>query len=153
MQWKRLIPYGIVGTLGILLMNLIASTYLSLPGHFSAIEASEAVKQHLLGTLYCFLLGVLLEWRTVVKLIKKEVRLGFSPRLVPGLVILLVGCISPMMIIMKIGIFFPFPIHTSFRSVLFGPLAQSSTVQNILAVIAGSIIIKSLAKNELAIRE
>ena len=152
-QWKRIISYIVVGIIGVILVNLIASNSLDMQASVSRLEVNEAIMQHLLATLYCFLLGVLLEWRTVVRLIKKERKLLASPLLIPGLILLLISCLSPVVILMRMGIFLPFPHSTKFLSFFFGPLAQSSRVQNLLAVVAGSLIIRGLSKNVPVIRE
>jgi hypothetical protein len=149
---KKIVPYFVVGILGILLINLIASNYLALSKSASRIEIDEVVMQHIRGTLYCLLLGVLLEWRTVVKLIKREAKLSFSPLLIPGIIILLISSLSPFTFL-RFGINFPFPDSTNFLSFFVGPLSQSFGIQNILAVIAGSIIGKSLSKNAPVIPE
>jgi Na+/H+-translocating membrane pyrophosphatase len=120
-----------------LLINLIASNYLSLSESAAGLQNEKAVMLHILGTLYCFLLGVLVEWRTVVKLIKKEAKLSFSTPLIPGFIILLISCISPIIIITRIGIIFPFP-FTSFLSFFIGPLSHSTRIQNLFSVVAGA---------------
>jgi hypothetical protein len=144
-QRKRIIPYIVVGIVGFILMNLIASNALDMQVSASRLESTKLVNLHLLGTLYCFLLGVLLEWRTVERLIKKDIKMSFSPLLIPGLILLLISCISPVIVITRIGIDLPFPHGKSFLSFFTGPLAQSSRVQNLLAVIAGSMIIRGLS--------
>jgi len=147
MQWKRILLYLAIGIIGILLINLIASNSLLIEKGVSEIDITKAIALHILGTLYCFLLGVLLEWRIIEKLIKKEAKLGFSPLLIPGIIILLIGAIPPIMIAILFGIHFPFPEGTTILSFFIGPLSHSSKIQNLLAVIAGSIITKSLTRN------
>jgi fructose-specific phosphotransferase system IIC component len=148
-----MIPYAVVGILAMLLLNLIASNYFLLRTSINRIEVHESTIRHLLGTLYCFLLGVLLEWRTVVKLIKKETRASFSILFIPSFLILAVSCISPVMILMRFGLILPFPHSTNFLSLLIGPMSQSSLIQNLLAVVAGSMIMKGLSKNSPVIPE
>ncbi len=144
MQLKRIIPYVVVGVLGMLLMNLIASNYFLLRTSINRIEIHESTIRHLLGTLYCFLLGVLLEWRTVVKLIKKKTKISFSIPLIRHSYFS--GKLhSPVMLLMRFGIILPFPYSTNFLSLLIGPMSQSSLIQNLLAVVAGNLIIKSLS--------
>ena len=152
MQLKRVLPYIAVGILGILLLNLIASNALLMEKYGNRLEMKAALI-HILVTLYCFLFGVLLEWRTVVKLVKREAKPSLSPLLIPGFIILLISCISPIIFVMHVGIIFPFPDGTGFLNFLVGPLALSSRIQNILAVAAGVMIMRGLSKNAPGIRE
>ena len=144
---KKILSYVVVGALGILLENLIASNQLSTNEAARDLHEKKGVLCHIYGGIYSFLLGVLLEWRTVTKLFKKEIKLSPSGLLIPGILILLISFISPIIFMMRFGISLPFPKGNSPSSFIFGPLIHSSIIQKQLSVIAGSIIIKGLSKN------
>jgi uncharacterized membrane protein YhaH (DUF805 family) len=146
MKFKKLFSYVVVGIIGILLANLIAANHLEMSGYAKRLQIEKVLVGHLIGTLYCFLFGLLLEWKTIVALTRREISLHISSLLILDIAILAISCISPATIMMQFGLQLPFPIGTKLLSFFFGPLAQSSNMQNILAVIAGSMIIRGLTK-------
>lgn len=146
-KYKKILPYIVVGLLAILLVNLIAANYLEMRDYANRLQVGNVITRHLAGTLYCFLLGLLLEWKTIVKLAKRKITLHFSPLLILGVIILAISCIAPVTIIMQFGLCKPFPAGTGLLNFFIGPLAQSSNIQNILAVIAGCMIIRGITNN------
>ena len=147
MKLKTIIPYIVVGIIGILLLNLIAWTYLSRTIGINRIDLEEAAMQHLAGTLFCFLFGLLIEWKIIIGLIKRERKLHFSPLLILGIIILAISCIPPEAVFMQFGLRSPFPISTRLQDFFIGPIAQSSKIQSILAVTSGCLITRGMTRN------
>jgi uncharacterized membrane protein YhaH (DUF805 family) len=145
MKFKKLFSYVVVGILGILLANLIAANYLEIRGYANRFQIEKLFMGHLIGTLYCFLFGLLLEWKTIVALARREIALHISSLLILGIVVLAISCISPA-IILRFGLYLPFPAGSKLLSFFIGPLSQSSNIQNILAVTAGCMILRGMTK-------
>ncbi len=153
MKIKKIILYVIVAILGVLLLNLIATAQIKASECGYYLDTDGLVLWHAFGGVFAFLFGVLLEWRTVVKLLKKEIRLGFSWLHICAIVILIISLIPPSIIIIYIGIRFPFTHGAGGFSLIAGALAHSSVVQKILSVVAGSFIIKGLSQKKIYIAE
>ena len=149
MKLKAIIPYIIVGVVGILLLNLIAfNNMLTTPTGIDRLEVNTA--EHLVGTLYCFLFGLLIEWKRILGFIKREIKLHFSPLFIIGIIILAISCIPQIAVLLWCGIPNPFPAGTSLSSIFIGPLVHSSIIQSILAVTAGCVIIRGLTQKQIA---
>ena len=147
MKLKAIIPYIIVGVLGILLLNLIAfNNQLTTPTGIDRLEVNAA--EHLVGTLWCFLFGLLVEWKTIVRFVKRETRFQFSPLIIIGFIILAISCLPQIAVVIWCGIPGPFPAGTRLSNFFIGPLAHSSIIQSILAVTAGCIIVRGMAKSK-----
>lgn len=145
---KKILSDIVVGLIEILLINLIAANYLEMRDDANRLQIENVITRHLIGALYCFLVGLLIEWETIVKIAKREILLHFSPLLLFGIITLAISCIAPATIIMQFGLCKPFPTSTGLLSFFIGPLAQSSLIQDILAVIAGCMIIRGITKKQ-----
>ncbi|MCW3491529.1 hypothetical protein [Dethiobacter alkaliphilus] len=152
MQIKDLIKYIVVTLVGLLLLNLYSATLMGLRGDglgFQSLSLDRAVRLHFFASAYCVLLGVLVEWRSVVKLVTREIKLKPNLLLVPGIIFLLVSLMHPgfIIIVLRQRLHLPFPNGGVGINMLIGPLLTSST-QNILSVISGILVIKGLHKSE-----
>lgn len=148
MKTKTIIPYVVVLIMGVLLLNIIATSQLNGYEFAKQFDIKGAVLWHILGGVFAFLFGVLLEWRTVVKLLRREIRPSISWLHICAVLIFIISLIPPVIIVMHIGIKFPFTTGTGSFSLIGGALSHSSIVQGILSVTAGSATIKACIKNK-----
>ncbi|MFZ7102088.1 MAG: hypothetical protein ACOWWO_05415 [Peptococcaceae bacterium] len=146
MNIRKLIPYIIVVALGILLLNLIATAQLHMHTSAQNIDTNAYVMWHMIGVAFAFLLGVLTEWPKVLKLVKKELRIGFSALCVFGILLFSISLIPPSTFLMLFGINFPFTYGGGSFSLIAGAMTHSSIVQYILSVVAGGMVIKGLTQ-------
>jgi|GEM_PF-2366013 len=147
MRFKKAIPYIIATIIGILLINLLASHYMQMEKATQMFDLETIMQTYFLGTLYCFLIGVLLKWRAVAMLIMKKVKLRLNLLLVPGVLLLLVSFLNPGYYV-TLGVYMPFPEGGVGMNMLLGPLQLTMRIQNILSVIAGTIIVRGFYKPE-----
>ena len=147
MQWKRILLYLAIGIIGILLINLFASHYIQMEKAAQSFDMQKMKSLYFLGPLYCFLLGVLIRWRAVQMLITREIKLRPNLLLVPGILLLFAGCLSPAHIV-PLGVHLPFPEGGVGLNMLLGPLEVSARINNILSIIAGAVIVRGLYKTE-----
>ncbi|MGF7184252.1 hypothetical protein GGQ84_000335 [Desulfitispora alkaliphila] len=153
MKFKELISYIIIGLIGILLLNLYSANSLELREAIDRLMHEKIFKLHLLGVLYIFMLGILVKWRTVLKLVTRKIKLKLNSLLIPGIILLLISSIPPIYILSipsQIGFastFLPFPRGNVGIDMLLGPLIHGS-IQPMLSALSGVIIIQGLHKNE-----
>lgn len=148
MQSKELIRYIVVIVIGLILINLHSANLIDIRVAANRLMDERIIELHLLGTAYCFLLGVLLQWRNVLKLAKREVRLKINPLLIPGIILLLISLMHPIFFLYQLGLGLTLPFSKGGigTNMLLAPLIQGSTTQNILSIISGFIVIEGLYK-------
>lgn len=134
--------------IGLILINLHSANLIEMRAAAYRLMDERTIELHLLGTTYCFLLGVLLQWRTVLKLAKREVKLKLNPLLIPGIILILISLMHPIFLLYQLGLglTLPFPKGGGRTNMLLAPLIQGSTTQNILSIISGFIVIEGLNK-------
>ncbi len=104
---------------------------------------------HISAMVFCFLFGVLLEWRLLVSIFSKKLSIILNFTLILGLIIFLIGLFPPVFYLMEFGsLHLPFPKGGIGINVLFGMLNQFSNVQAILSVTAGTMIIKGISQKD-----
>lgn len=143
MKVKKIISYIIVVILGVVLLNLVASAQIRASEFASRMKIDGMILWHIYAGVFAFLFGVLLEWHTIVKLLKREIRPGYSWLHICAILMLIISFIPPVIFITNMGIRFPFTYRGS--SLIVGALSHTSVVQKILSVVAGSFIIKGLS--------
>lgn len=149
MQFKELIKYIVVILVGLLLLNLYSATLMDIREAAQRLAGDRAIRLHILASFLCFLLGVLVEWRSVLKLVAREMKLTLNLLLVPGIILLVISLMHPSVILFELGrLHFPFPKDGVGINMLIGPFLHASNTQNILSVISGIIVIKGLYKRE-----
>ncbi len=149
MQFKELIKYIVVTLIGLFLLNLYSANLMDIGEAARGLMTERIIKLHILASVYCFLLGVLVEWRSVIKLVTREIKLKHSMLLVPGIILLLISLMHPAFIMTELRLFLlPFPKDGVGINMLIGPFLHASNTQNILSVISGILVIKGLYKRE-----
>jgi hypothetical protein len=146
MNIRKFISYIIVVALGILLLNLVATAQLHANTSAQNIDSDGIVMWHIIGVVFALLFGVLTEWSNVWKLVKKELRTGFSALCVFGILLFAISLIPPSTFVTLFGINFPFTYGEGSFSLIAGAISNSSIVQYILSVVAGGMIIKGLTQ-------
>ena len=146
MNIRKFIPYIIVAALGILLLNLVATAQIHAHTSAQKIDMNSYVMWHIIGAAFAFLFGVLTEWRNLLKLVKKELRTGFSALCAFGILLFAISLIPPSTFLTTFGINFPFTYGGGSFSLIVGAMTHSSIVQYILSVVAGGMLIKGLSQ-------
>ena len=144
MQLKDFIKYFAVTLIGFILLNLFSAVLIDMREAGQQLMAGRIVQLHVLATFYCFLLGVLVEWRPIVKLVAGRLKLNINRALIPGILLLLISLIHPVLLL-QWGVN-PNPAGGFGINMITDPFIQSANGQNLLSVISGIIIIRGLYK-------
>ena len=136
----RIVKYIVVALIGIILLNLLCTNYLSSQEYARRLEGGRVQPFHLLSTLYCLLIGALINWRAIENLVLRKTKLKPNRLLIPGALLLLISAIHPAVVFQYIaqGFYLPFPTAGVGLNMLLGPLSCMSGIQYIIAVIAGN---------------
>ncbi len=146
----RIVKYIVVTLIGIILLNLLCANFLSFQEYARRLETGKVQLFHLLSTLYCFLMGALINWRAIEKLVLRKTQLKPNRLLIPGALLLLMSAVHPAIVFQYIaqGFYMPFPIAGVGLNMLLGPLTCTSGIQYMIAVIAGTLITRGLYQGD-----
>ena len=146
----RIVKYIVVALIGIILLNLLCANYLSSQEYARRLEVGGVQLFHLLSTLYCLLMGALINWRAIENLVLRKTKLKPNRLLIPGVLLLLISAIHPAVVFQYIaqGFYLPFPAGGVGLNMLLGPLSCTSGIQHMIAVIAGTLITRGLYQGD-----
>lgn len=143
---KKIITYFALSVIGILILGFLSANTRAISTAANMMQFNEVAELHLLGTLYCFLFGILLSWRNFEGLIKRDIQIKFNKFFILGIFLLLISSIHPSYIMIKLG---PFvgasdSVGNIWIYILTAPLRLTTNIHNILSVLAGMAVIKGI---------
>jgi hypothetical protein len=146
----RIVKYIVVTLIGIILLNLLCANLFSHQEYARRLEVGKVQLFHLLSTLYCFLMGALINWRAIENLVLRKTKLKPNRLLIPGALLLLVSAVHPAVVFQYIaqGLYMPFPTGGVGLNMLLGPLTYTSGIQHMIAVIAGVLMTRGLYQGD-----
>ena len=149
MKSKKIIMYIGVFFIAVLILNVYSSLLWDIKEAASQLDVNRMTMSHISAMIFCFLFGVLLEWRLLISIFSKKVSIKLSFSLILGLILFLIGLFPPVFYLMEFGsLHLPFPKGGIGINVLFGMLNQFSSVQAILSVAAGTLVIKGINQKD-----
>ncbi|GGM41260.1 hypothetical protein GCM10011351_29310 [Paraliobacillus quinghaiensis] len=137
----KVIQYVIVVILGLTIINAISAINDVVTSNGSIMLGQDTDWNYFYMTLLSILLGVLIEWKRLLKIITGNLKLNWL--IVPSVILLIISLIPMSLIVEQLGFV---SYHNFLQGILFAPLQDINTIL-ILGILSGILLIRSLIKD------
>lgn len=144
MNYKRIVGYTLIIILGILILNLLAANQSNMQAAADRLHTHRLTRLHLIRAVYGLILGLLVKWQVIIKLIQGNFERNLmNLKLFSGVLLFLISLFPPMAFSQQFGLSTPFPLSQIGIHIIWAPF-QYGTTQLIISIISGVLIAEGL---------